>query len=67
MATTTQPSLELVLNQVSSERDAINARRDSLDTKASLVLGFSGVLVGLSATATADATYPPGAGWKVDL
>jgi NADH-quinone oxidoreductase subunit J len=48
---TQQPSLELVLGQVASERNAINAHTDSLDTKAGLVLGFSGVLVGLSATA----------------
>jgi hypothetical protein len=44
-------SLELVLDQIASERNAINAHTDSLDTKAGLVLGFSGVLVGLSATA----------------
>jgi hypothetical protein len=46
-----KPSLELVLDQIASERNAINAHGDSLDTKAGLVLGFSGVLVGLSATA----------------
>jgi hypothetical protein len=46
-----KPSLELVLDQVASERNAINTHTDSLDTKAGLVLGFSGVLVGLSATA----------------
>lgn len=45
------PSLKLVLDQVALERGAINAHTDSLDTKAGLVLGFAGVLVGLSATA----------------
>lgn len=45
------PSLNLVLDQVAAERDAINAHTDSLTTKAGLVLGFAGILVGLSATA----------------
>ena len=45
------PSLELVLDQMAAERDAINAHTDSLTTKAGLVLGFAGILVGLSATA----------------
>ncbi len=45
------PSLDLVLDQVAAEREAINAHTDSLTTKAGLVLGFAGILVGLSATA----------------
>ena len=46
-----QPSLQLVLGQVAAERDAINAHSDSLGTKAGIVLGFSGVLIGVSGTA----------------
>ena len=45
------PSPGFVLDQAAAERDAIGAHIDSVDTKAGLVLGFSGVLVGLSATA----------------
>lgn len=47
-----KPSMGLVLDQLGKERDAINAHTDSLDTKAGLVLGFAGVLVGFTATAT---------------
>ena len=45
------PSLELVLNQVASERATMDAHGESLDSKAGVVLGFSGVIVGLGATA----------------
>jgi len=45
------PSLAIVLAQVVAERDTMNAHAESLDGKAGVVLGFSGVLVGLGATA----------------
>jgi hypothetical protein len=45
------PSLELLLAQVGSELQTMNNHAESLDTKAGVVLGFSGVLVGLGATA----------------
>lgn len=45
------PSLDLLLDQVASERETMNTHGESLDTKAGVVLGFSGVLVGLGATA----------------
>ncbi len=44
------PSLALLVTQVASEREGMNAHAESLDTKAGVVLGFSGVLVGLGAT-----------------
>jgi hypothetical protein len=47
------PSLELVTAQVARERETMNAHAESLDTKAGVVLGFAGVLVGLGATAQA--------------
>ncbi len=47
------PSLELVAAQVARERETMNAHAESLDTKAGVVLGFAGVLVGLGATAQA--------------
>lgn len=47
------PSLGILADQVASEREATNAHAESLDTKAGVVLGFSGVLVGLGATAQA--------------
>jgi hypothetical protein len=46
------PSLELLLDQVASERASLTGHVESLDVKAGVVLGFSGVLVGLGATAT---------------
>jgi hypothetical protein len=45
------PSLAILVAQVSSERDGMNTHAESLDTKAGVVLGFAGVLVGLGATA----------------
>jgi len=45
------PSLSLVVEQVTAERETMNAHAESLDTKAGVVLGFAGVLVGLRATA----------------
>lgn len=48
------PSLSLIAAQVASERDAMNSHAESLDTKAGVVLGFAGVVVGLGATAPGD-------------
>jgi hypothetical protein len=45
------PSLSLIVEQVAAERETMNAHAESLDTKAGVVLGFAGVLVGLGATA----------------
>jgi hypothetical protein len=45
------PSLALVVEQVAAERETMNTHAESLDTKAGVVLGFAGVLVGLGATA----------------
>jgi hypothetical protein len=45
------PSLPIIMAQVVSERETMNAHAESLDTKAGVVLGFTGVLVGLGATA----------------
>jgi hypothetical protein len=45
------PSLAILLAQVASEREGTNMHAESLDTKAGVVLGFAGVLVGLGATA----------------
>ena len=45
------PSLSLIVEQVATERETMNAHAESLDTKAGVVLGFAGVLVGLGATA----------------
>jgi hypothetical protein len=45
------PSLDLLLDQVARERETMNSHAESLDTKAGVVLGFSGVVVGLGATA----------------
>jgi hypothetical protein len=47
------PSLDLISKQVASERESITGHAESLDTKAGVVLGFAGVLVGLGATAQA--------------
>ena len=47
------PSLSRILDQVATERETMNAHAESLDTKAGVVLGFAGVLVGLGATAQA--------------
>jgi len=47
------PSLSILLEQVASERATMNSHAESLDTKAGVVLGFTGVLVGLGATAQA--------------
>ena len=45
------PSLSLSFEQVTSERTAMNSHAESLDTKAGVILGFAGILVGLGATA----------------
>jgi hypothetical protein len=50
------PSLQILLDQVASERETINAHAESLDAKAGVILGFAGVLVGLGATAQATIT-----------
>jgi hypothetical protein len=50
----TLPSLSILVDQVASERATMDARAESLDTKAGLVLGFAGVLIGLGATAQAS-------------
>ena len=47
------PSLSILLGQVASERATMDSHAESLDTKAGVVLGFTGVLVGLGATAQA--------------
>jgi hypothetical protein len=47
------PSLDLLSRQVATERATMNGHAESLDTKAGVVLGFAGVLVGLGATAQA--------------
>jgi len=47
------PSLQILLDQVVSERETMNAHAESLDAKAGVILGFAGVLVGLGATAQA--------------
>jgi hypothetical protein len=44
-------SLKLIAQRVSRELAALNGHAESLDTKAGVVLGFAGVLVGLGATA----------------
>ena len=43
--------MAIVLAQVAAERETINAHAESLDSKAGVVSGFAGVLVGLGATA----------------
>ena len=45
------PSLQLLSERVMAERETMRAHGEGLDTKAGVVLGFSGVLVGLGATA----------------
>jgi hypothetical protein len=45
------PSLELIAQKTAAERATMNNHAESLDTKAGVVLGFAGVLVGLGATA----------------
>jgi len=45
------PSLSILGELVDTERAAMSAHAESLDTKAGVVLGFAGVLVGLGATA----------------
>jgi hypothetical protein len=45
------PSPDLLADQVASERETMTSHAESLDTKAGVVLGFAGVLVGLGATA----------------
>jgi hypothetical protein len=42
-----------VADQVATERETLSGHAESLDAKAGVVLGFSGVLVGLGATAQA--------------
>jgi hypothetical protein len=45
------PSLNLVADQAATERETLRGHAESLDAKAGVVLGFSGVLVALGATA----------------
>ena len=45
------PSLRFITELVEAERATMNMHRESLDTKAGVILGFAGVLVGLGATA----------------
>lgn len=58
------PSCEILLDQVAKERETMNAHADSLDTRAGVILGFAGVLVGLGATAqskvAADTVFQSG-------
>ena len=42
------PSLSLLSDEVASELTAQERRGDALDTKAGVLLGFAGVLVGLT-------------------
>ena len=62
-------SLDVIAAQVASERQTMNAHAESLDTKAGVVLGFAGVLVGLGATAqtlvSSDLTFKIGLGVAV--
>jgi hypothetical protein len=62
-------SLDVVAAQVASERATMNAHAESLDTKAGVILGFAGVLVGLGATAqtfvSSDLTFEIGLGVAV--
>jgi hypothetical protein len=62
-------SLDVIADQVASERQTMNAHAESLDTKAGVVLGFAGVLVGLGATAqttvSSDLTFKIGLGVAV--
>lgn len=54
------PSLDILLAQVATERNAMNSHGESLDNKAGVVLGFAGVLVGLGGVASAAvSTAPP--------
>jgi hypothetical protein len=63
------PSLDLVARQVALERQTMNSHAESLDTKAGVVLGFAGVLVGLGATAqqavSAEVPFEVGLGFAV--
>jgi prefoldin subunit 5 len=45
------PSLSILIDQVASERETMDTHAESLDTKAGVVLGFAGVLIGLGASA----------------
>jgi len=58
------PSLDVIAAQVVSERETMNAHAESLDSKAGVILGFAGVLVGLGATAqtfvSSDLTFKIG-------
>ena len=45
------PSMQMIAAQVATERETMKSHAESLDTKAGVVLGFAGVLVGLGATA----------------
>ena len=47
------PSLQILLERVTSEREAMNSYADGIDGKAGVLLGFAGVLIGLGATAQA--------------
>lgn len=63
------PSLPILLEQVAAERETMRAHAESLDTKAGVVLGFTGVLVGLGASAqpaiSKNAAFQTGLGFAV--
>jgi hypothetical protein len=63
------PSLSILGQLVETERTAMSAHAESLDTKASVVLGFAGVLVGLAAgahsTLSENALFQAGMGLTV--
>jgi hypothetical protein len=46
------PSLQVIAGQVAAERESLRSHADGLDTKAGVILGFAGVLVGLGASAS---------------
>ena len=51
------PSLSILLNEVASKREAMKDHAESLDTKAGVILGFTGLLVGLGATTAQSAIF----------
>jgi hypothetical protein len=46
------PSLQVIAEQVAAERESMRSHAEGLDTKAGVILGFAGVLVGLGASAS---------------
>jgi hypothetical protein len=63
------PSLQILLDQIASERETMSAHAENLDAKAGVVLGFAGVLIGLGATAqvtiSTNAVFQAGLGVAV--